>query len=199
MSASDFLRPRRTDTGYGLLLVLLIAVAVGLVVKERRASRPEEQWQPAFARFEGVETLMVVISSSACPGGKAEGFAEAVRIIRAGLRNQAQRKHQTFATIGVALDWKPSAGIAYLETLTPFDEVMAGRSWINAGAIKFFWDEKLGGLAGIPQIVVYERRIRNLGEGQYEVISERVRYRKAGGRAIAEWARLAFSEPMAAN
>ena len=119
-------------------------------------------------------------------------MVEAVRAIRRGLRAQAVQQGETFASIGVALDWEVDKGTDYLERFGPFDEIMAGRSWVNSGALKFIWSEGLGGEASIPQIVVLERTIDTPGDFVVRLRSERVRYRRAGGDQIVNWGRLAF-------
>ncbi len=193
---SRFRRFFRSQLAYLPVLFVLLGVGAAVVVTNRRATTVANEWQPAFGQSGKIETVLAVISSSTCPAGSEPGFADAIRAIRIGLRDRARGAGHTFSSIGVALDWNPQEGFNYLSKLAPFDELMAGRSWINAGALKFFWSETLGGSATTPQIVVYDRVIRNLGNGQYELVSERQRFRKAGAREIIQWAQMTFPSNM---
>jgi hypothetical protein len=95
----------------------------------------------------------------------------------------------SFATVGIALDWQIDKGVQLLERFGPFDEIHVGRSWINAGALRYIW-QNLPGEASVPQIVIVEREI---AKGRsLEVTGERVRIRKVGARQIIAWSEIAF-------
>ena len=60
--------------------------------------------------------------------------------------------------IGAALDLTPEKGIAFLAPFGPFDEIVAGGSWLNTASLDFM----VRGLAGqlsTPQLILVERDV----------------------------------------
>jgi hypothetical protein len=91
--------------------------------------------------------------------------------------------------MGIATDRAPSVGIGLLELLGPFDEISAGRSWLNIGALKYVWSEHPGE-ASVPQVVVLQRTVEY---GRVvRLTDERVMLRKAGVPDIVAWSVVAF-------
>lgn len=68
---------------------------------------------------------------------------------------------------------------------------MAGRSWLNSGALKYIWMDHPGE-ASVPQVIVLERTV----EYGYvtRLTGETVIVRKAGVPDIVAWAGLLLPE-----
>lgn len=104
-----------------------------------------------------------------------------------------------FATVGVARDWSVEAGIKHLDKFGGFDEITAGRNWLNLGVLRYVWNE-VPGKAATPQVLVVDRRVETSEEkGSYELHKPKLLMRKVGTREIRRWlkqdAPLPMSEP----
>ncbi len=95
---------------------------------------------------------------------------------------------RSFMALGIAKDWDASAGVAHLATFGTFDEIMAGRSWMNEGVLKYIW-QTLPGAPSTPQVLVVERMVSvPLAAGdRFEVSKESVIARNTGLGEIRQW------------
>jgi len=184
---------RRSNVGYLVLSLGLLAVFAGIVAKEYRI-RTAEEWVPAFIRNGVKERVMVFVGASTCSSSMADGLPEALRAIRTGMRSQATERGEGFASIGISTDVVVTDGVRYLKRMGPFDEIVAGRNWANLGVQRYVWGESLGGEPGIPQLIVMERVFDRSRTGELVVSGERVLFRKLGASPIMEWSRLAFPQ-----
>ena len=172
---------------------MLLAVFAGLLHRWRISDRVEV-WQPAPA-FPGVpETMLVFIGSSTCGGSNYPGLENAIRRLRERLREEASARGETFSSMGIATDFPVQPGVEYLERLGPFDEIMAGRSWLNTGSLKYLYGADLGGRVVIPQILIVRRVLVEGTGGIIEVSTEKTLFRKSGGEEIVRWVNLAYPE-----
>ena len=117
-----------------------------------------QAYQPTYARATGPQLVAVYISSSWCVGNRAPGLHDAIDSLKVMLSRRAQASGRQFRMVGVALDWAPDSGVAYLRGFGAFDEVVAGMNWINAAAERFIWADSAG-QPNIPQVVVYQQTI----------------------------------------
>ncbi|MCY3599679.1 MAG: hypothetical protein OXN85_06885, partial [Gemmatimonadetes bacterium] len=77
-------------------------------------------------------------------------------------------------------------GLEHLERFGPFDEVTAGRGWLNMGVLEYIYGD-LPGVAATPQVIVVERTVKR--DGEWRIEDQRVLARRAGLDEIEEWAK----------
>jgi hypothetical protein len=179
----SILHPKR---GIGQLLVLSLLLAVAVPLVRRALHEPE-----GVDRLEsGTELLFVFVGSSTCGATEAPGFTELVGVIRERLAAQARSEDYQFVTVGVALDWSIPAGLGFLEEFGPFDEIMTGRSWLNAGGVRYMWRD-LPGEPACPSVLVTTRQVV-VDRMSITVSEETLHLRKVGVTEIEAWADLGF-------
>ncbi|MDH3292370.1 MAG: hypothetical protein OEO20_14260 [Gemmatimonadota bacterium] len=150
-----------------------------------RADAQNPAYEPLRQLPRGPEVIALYIGSSGCGGSQDAELKAAIRAMKPLLAEHARATDRSFSVIGVALDWSVDAGTAYLDTLGPFDEIVAGRHWVNSAAIDHIWRDP-SGWPGIPQVVLLERMVdvqrRSIRVGPDSVIA---RYR--GPSEIIRW------------
>lgn len=161
-------------------------------VKFSFAQRPGTGYQPAFRlpAEERRELAMIYFSQSGCRACNIETLPAAVESVKQGLARRAEVTNHALVVMGVSLDWDPERGYEHLRRFGRFDEVSAGRSWINSSAMRYVWQD-LPGTSGTPQIVIVERTFQpatQLGEPP-RIVGERVVLRKLGYVEIETWAK----------
>ncbi|MCY3600581.1 MAG: hypothetical protein OXN85_11510 [Gemmatimonadetes bacterium] len=186
-------RLRMRDLALGILLLSGIAIgSLGLIPTPRVDLRwearrdSEEEYRPGLRLREGRELLLVAILSSRCYWSNVPETIEGVKAAKLLVARQAEERGVGFAAMGVARDMVAAAGIVHLERHGPFDEVVAGRSWISSGVLQFIYNDELPGWAGTPQIVVVEQ-IVTFEAGSRRIEGRRELVRKLGPNEIAEW------------
>lgn len=187
----------RKRSGLMLLGVGLFAAGFGAtflqdLVPEATAARASASgpYTPLFRTREGSELTMIYIGSSGCAPSNLKGLPEAVEELKVEVRDKAGRNGRGFTAIGVARDWDVDAGLDHLRKFGKFDEVMAGRNWLNSGVRRYVWEE-IPGEAATPQVLVVERFVGDpapAAQGiQYGIKDERIIIRKVGADEILEW------------
>lgn len=149
-----------------------------------------EAYRPAGVTREGTELTLVYIGSSGCVPSNRKDLPGALEQLKRRLRDRAGHADRGFSTVGIARDWEVQAGPGHLDKFGAFDEVMAGRNWMNAGVRRYVWEE-IPGEAATPQVLVLERVVGDVttSEIQYGVQGERLVVRKVGADEILQWAR----------
>lgn len=152
------------------------------------------QAPPPAAEFDSLEALgpsrhvlAIFVASSTCGASEFPGLHEALRDIRHTLGARARDDATRFVSVGVSLDDDPWRGTEFLKTFGPFDEVLAGGSWLNTGAVTFMlrdWPSP----RTIPQLVLVERAVSGT-EVSLLSVTDRVVGRKIGAEAIVNYAR----------
>lgn len=189
----------RTALWRGALLlaaaaVFTTAVAVGGRPPASAAAAPGMQrggaYRPAGVTREGTELTLVYIGSSGCVPSNRKELPGALEQLKRRLRDRAANAGRGFSTVGIGRDWEVKAGLAHLGKFGAFDEVMAGRNWMNAGVRRYVWEE-VPGEAATPQVLVLERVIGDVSTRgiQYGVQGERLVVRKVGADEILQWTR----------
>ena len=138
----------------------------------------------------GQEFILVFIGSYECAASRAPELAPAFRDAQTSLRARVAAENAEFVTVGVAVDWVVDEGLAFLKDIATFDEMSAGRSWLNSSAVPLLWGAQAGEPA-LPQIVLLSRRIV-ADPGSYRIDEERVLLRKVGLDEILQWQALGF-------
>jgi hypothetical protein len=106
----------------------------------------------------GRELVLVFIGSTVCAPSRQPGFNKVVREVAEQLRIKAYAQGRRFELVGVALSGSTAEGVQFLSDFGPFDELIAGRGWLNSGATDFVWRD-LPGTSAVPQLLVLNRNI----------------------------------------
>jgi hypothetical protein len=159
---------------------LTLAALASLVTAPIRA---QGHYTPSYANPRGSELVAVYISSSRCIGNRAPGLHEAIEAAKQQLAQRARSEGRTFRAVGVALDWEPDTGLAYLREFGQFDELVVGSNWFNLGATSLVFGDSAG-RPSIPQLLVYERTIDTSNPRRLAFGPSHVLYRVAGGDSI---------------
>ncbi|MBW3570917.1 MAG: hypothetical protein KY467_07415 [Gemmatimonadetes bacterium] len=128
------------------------------------------------------------IGSSGCAPSNREDLPGALEQLKRLLRQRAEAGARGFSAVGIARDWDTQDGLAHLRKFGAFDEVMAGRNWMNAGVRRYVWEE-IPGEAATPQVLLVERVVGDVSASgiQYGVHGERLVARKVGADEILKW------------
>ena len=105
--------------------------------------------------------------------------------MKLAVRDQSRESGRKFAAMGVARDVVAQHGLTHLDQFGPFDEVTAGRGWLNLGVLEYIYGD-LPGPSATPQIIVLEREIGR--EGLRSISGQRILERRVGLDEIEEWA-----------
>jgi hypothetical protein len=101
------------------------------------------------------------------------------------LEANARKAGWSFATVGVALDWHPTAGVALLQPIEEFDEIIVGNNWTNSAAQQFIWADT-SAAPGLPQVVLVQRKVTP-GADRIAITDQRVISRLVGAGQIQAW------------
>ena len=144
---------------------------------------PRREWPS------GREVVLVYFGKGNCGYSRTEELTAAVRHAKSILAARAQSGGFAFSARGVSLDWSVEQGVEHLKAVGPFDEISAGRNWINSAAVQYFWRDHVGE-ASVPQIVLLERIVaRSEERASFTVTPEHVLIRLCGMNEIVEWVR----------
>lgn len=144
-----------------------------------------ESYTPAARTDSGSELVFIFVGSSSCSWSNKPELRDLVRTARLAVRDRSIAEDMGFAAVGVARDVVASKGVAHLATFGEFDEVMAGRGWLNSGVLRYIYGD-LPGPAATPQILVVERRVV-VDRGERSIADERVVARLTGLAEIRMW------------
>lgn len=144
-----------------------------------------ESYLPSARTDTGEELALIFVGSSRCRWSNRPELPGLVRQAKLAIRDRAQAEEVGFVAIGIARDAVASAGIRHLAEYGDFDELTAGRGWLNAGVLRYVFNE-LPGPAATPQIIVVRRDVVVNG-GQRTIGNERVVVRIVGFTQIRDW------------
>ena len=141
---------------------LFIVAAVPTIARKFRDD-PDATTQPQRRIIKGrvgsgTELIAFFIASSTCGASQHPTLPQALRQIRDSLTVTAKGQGKRFIFAGVALDETPAKGLDFLQPFGPFDEVIAGGSWLGTGAVDFLIRSIPGPLA-MPQLLIIERDV----------------------------------------
>lgn len=168
-----------------LLLAVAAAAVLGAlalrIIPLQTASNPGSRGKLES----GLDTLVILIVSSACPACRQEPLATRVRRAH---KSVAARSDDQVRFIGVAAEWDVTAGLALLDEFGPFDELSVGSSWANSLVLQHVWADSAA-VGAVPQLVVVERvmRVTEGAEPFLQVTSQQTIHRALGMQSIAEW------------
>ncbi len=173
----------------------IVGVLLGVLIVAVKSVNNEETADHDYRLRSGKEIVVVLIGSQSCGASKVPAFLEAMDTLRVLLQVRSGREGFRFSITGVALDWSPAVGLAFLESLGDFDEIIVGRNWLNTGALRYVWKD-IPGPASLPQVLVLERDVE-VGPAGVTLRTERPMARVVGTDRIIEWVRAgaAFGSP----
>lgn len=174
----------------GSVLAVLCALALlgtfGLR-RSRSADAVDTTGETVLPRVRtGTELVAVYITSSRCPASRDTALTHSLRAIRRELGRRAMAEGKRLVWMGVALDKTPEEGIDFLREYGPFDEILAGGSWLNLGSLEFLIRGDAGELT-TPQLVLVERDIV-AGQTTLSVSPDRLVMRRVGASRINAFA-----------
>lgn len=210
MSVLDELVERKTF--YGVLAATALVVGfLAAVVQSGALSGGSDRSSVAGPGYtvlgsteaaSGTELVVVYMGSANCVWSNRDSVALAVREIKSTLADRAGERGHAFASLGVALDWSVEDGLGHLEKFGHFDEVAAGRNWLNHAAIDYLWKD-VPGRAATPQVLVLKRSIRGPDDRapgrRYVVGDPELVVRKVGYDEITSWVAQDVALPRAAD
>lgn len=168
---------------------MLAAFAVSVAYLRERASRPSDVgWKsiPVLVQYKkGTEVLVVFVGSEGCKVSLQPGFNKVIRQMNILAGNEARQEGKLFSTLGVSAGNSASAGVEYLRTFAPFDQISAGHGWLNNDSMRYIWQDHPGE-AAIPQVIVISRSVTPLNPG-FSFSDERVIARLVGVSQIRDW------------
>lgn len=149
----------------------------------------EHLYEPNMRAERGRELALIYIGSSTCSYSNVEWLPEAIEELKLEIKQVADTTDRSFSATGIALDWKVNAGLEHLEKFGKFDEILAGRKWLNLGAMRYIWDD-IPGKPGTPQVLVVDRFVEVPTDGSgggYLIRDETLVMRKVGIIEIRRW------------
>ena len=165
-----------------LLPVLACAAWVGHWLRPSREVGPATGTERLHS---GPELVAVFFGATFCGASRDPRLPPAVREAQRLLRATAKRDGEQFATVGVALDWRPGAGLQFLRRMGSFDEIITGHNWLSTAAIELMWRDHPGSTA-LPQMVVLRRSV-TIGPAAVQVGADEVVERMVGVDGISAW------------
>lgn len=144
--------------GFALAFCLLCLVG-SAALRARREGDVALRASPAANRVRnGTELVAIYVTSSECGASRDPTLVQSMQTIRRRIANEATAQGKHLVWMGAALDLTPEKGIAFLAPFGPFDEIIAGGSWLNTASLDFM----VRGLAGqlsTPQFILVERDV----------------------------------------
>ena len=160
------------------------AVVLGLILQATAVGGAEEGYKPSGEAVEGNELAFVYIGGTACAPCKLPEVKDAVRRAKVHFARLAAEQKRPFSATGGAIDPSIDDGLRFLEDVGPFDQVVVGHSWFNLAVADLIGADP-DGVLGIPQIIVFERDQKFVG--QHLVVSAPRILAGVPGTAIPKW------------
>jgi len=113
--------------------------------------------------------------------------------MNSSLASQSSRAGVAFVSVGVATDWEPDSGYAYLKSLSNFNEFIVGRNWFNLGAAHYVWADSASKPVE-PQVILLERST-TMDSAGVRISRDRVLARYLGADAIVSWVKQGAPRP----
>lgn len=133
------------------------------------------------------QRVLIYFGCSTCKPSNDPRLPADLRSIAAAVHNTATLESRRFVKIGVAVDTSVALGLAHLDSIGRFDQVLSGDGWSNEGVFKYVAGEEMKGPRATPQLLVVDRHVNNDGTSDLAISGETVRVRKVGLIAIRNW------------
>ncbi len=151
-----------------------------------------QAYRLTFPEPRGTELVAVYLTSSTCFGCRDPQMPATLDSIKVQLQRQAQALGAHFRAVFVSMDWEPDSGLALAHLDGPWDELIVGRNWLNAGAERYIWGDTLTTPA-MPQMLVFSQSIRM--DGRVTFGERTVLRRVLGLAALQAWVRQGSALP----
>lgn len=183
--------------GSALLVAAVSAFALG---RGGRSALADVELRRPFAvdtrsrlpERESVELLLVYVGSPACAFSRSPTVPALFDSAQRSLASIARVRSYSFSTLGLSPSGSVQSGLAHLESVASFDEVVAGRQWYNLGSLRYVYDG-LTGSAATPQLLLVQRTWG--GSSTPMLLAETVLFRAIGLAGIEHWARRGYAAP----
>jgi len=165
--------------------ILMTGAVIGDRVRVQRSQGvqiPVAPSKPGLIQ-EGKDVMLVLVASSDCGASRMPSLKPDFLRIHRALLSRTSGTDSTIRTLGISVDGQPRDGVQFLTAVFPFDEVAAGRSWMNSGALTYLWRSHPGPSA-VPQVLLVARTIRQYSGAALDVSDDEVIERAVGVSAI---------------
>jgi len=119
-------------------------------------------------------------------------LVEFVNAARDSIRERARGAGLLYSTVAVSIAWNPSSGFDFVRKFGPFDEVSAGRRWMNSTANRYVSDQ--GGAQAVPQLAVFRESVKAT-RAPFEVSRPVEVVRVIGREDIQRWVKTGARTP----
>lgn len=96
----------------------------------------DKKYHPILEKTKPEEINFIYIGSSQCGFSNNEETFTAVDKAMSIVKNKAQELGLGFSAIGIAPEWNVNLGIAHLENVSNFNEIIVGNNWGNSAIVK---------------------------------------------------------------
>jgi hypothetical protein len=131
------------------------------------------------------EYVVYFISAAFCVANRQPGFHEAVARLRPSVLAQARATSRTVSVVGVSVDPSADTAVAYLQRLGEWDEIAAGRNWMNTAVVRYVWQNGWGPPV-VPQVIVVRHTVTRSPRAIVVGPDEKV-LAATGHDAIVDW------------
>ena len=138
---------------------------------------------------------LMYFATSDCGFCRIDSMKQQVRTIDSTLFERAGRDSMRYSSHGVAVEWPTADGLAYLQSLAPFDEVSSGMSWLNNDAVTYLFRDHAG-RPSVPSLVLVARNLAVVNGRQLVFSPDTVIWRVSGIDGISRLARAIASIPL---
>lgn len=162
MDLSYFMKPKRLIF---FLILFLLSAGISYYFSTSYPSKKNllvngKKYTPSFKLKTGTELLMVFITSPMCGYCNSKELPQLIESSKLLSQDFAKSENYNFATIGIAISWRPQTGFNHLKKFGDFDESLAGRNWLNTGAMKYVHIDVPSKTKGaVPEIVLVKRTV----------------------------------------
>lgn len=166
-----------------VLLTLMVTSAVVLTVRHFSTTGGYERNTTLTT---GTHVTLVLLAPTGPPD---RAYVSHVVAAKDAVRDLARESGYFFTTVGISDMWNPTRGVEQLARFGDFDEIIAGRNWLNTG-IKAYIDDLIAP-AAVPQVIVTCRDVVvDAVPYQYGPMIELVRV--LGRTELRSWAQSGF-------
>lgn len=134
----------------------------------------------------GPQVLAIYMGSTDCAPCVWPPLKAAVHAAWPLLAKQAADAKVGFATLGIAMDDDVTSGVALLQPVEEYDEIIVGAGWTNHGVTKYIWQDSTGS-PSIPQMMVIQRVASASADWTWHVTPYKVLKRLVGADEIRRW------------
>lgn len=182
------------------ILTIIIGGLIGYIVStsdlelgSALSTSNGEVYRPSYSLEGGEEIAFIFIGGSSCPATSRIQFISTVRSAKRSVAAHADNLELSYVAIGVSVNRFTREGTDYLEQFGSFDEIAAGRSWLNTTVDRYVHD--ISGETAVPQVLLLHRRVKGREAPFPSIEDKALLLRKVGVREIKQWAATGYPVP----